>query len=165
LGSTNWPNFWRLKCTVDAWRYPKNLEVDNQTINIRFPIVNRQPQNRILLSCQFLPKLSIRLLPIFTQIIHKYRTFWEKGKAAVYFNQHESVYVLLKLFFYGMFLWEYAILLWSALTRGSQSPENILKFNFQGPGPPFTALAENMTASYFGKNYLTVFPQKWDLCM
>jgi hypothetical protein len=40
----------------------------------------------------------------------------------------------------------------SALTKGSQPPENILKFNL--PGPLFGALAENMATSYFGKNYL-----------
>jgi hypothetical protein len=40
----------------------------------------------------------------------------------------------------------------SALRRGSHPPENILKFNL--PGPLFRALAENMAASYFGKNYL-----------
>jgi CRISPR/Cas system CMR subunit Cmr6 (Cas7 group RAMP superfamily) len=58
------------------------------------------------MNCQFLPKLSIRLLAIFTHIIHKYPTFWEKfqefywklkAKAAVYFNQYEYVYVLLKV--------------------------------------------------------------------
>jgi hypothetical protein len=27
--------------------------------------------------------------------------------------------------------------------------------------PLFRALAKNMAASYFVKNYLTVFPQKW----
>jgi hypothetical protein len=30
--------------------------------------------------------------------------------------------------------------------------------------PLLRALAKNMAASYFGKNYLTVFPQKRDLC-
>jgi hypothetical protein len=40
----------------------------------------------------------------------------------------------------------------SALRRGSHPPENILKFNL--PGPLFRALAENMAASYFGKNCL-----------
>jgi hypothetical protein len=46
-------------------------------------------------------------------------------------------------------------------------PENILKFNVSGG--KFLSLGliivKNMAASYFGKNYLTVFPQKLDLCM
>jgi hypothetical protein len=41
-----------------------------------FSLIDSQ-QNRIL-SCQFLTKLSVRLLPIFAQIIHKYPTFLEK---------------------------------------------------------------------------------------
>jgi hypothetical protein len=31
--------------------------------------------------------------------------------------------------------------------------------------PLFRALAKNIAASYFGKNYLTLFPQRWDLYM
>jgi hypothetical protein len=31
--------------------------------------------------------------------------------------------------------------------------------------PLFTGQAKNMAASYFCKNYLTVFQQKWDLCI
>jgi hypothetical protein len=72
-------------------------------------ISNRwSPQNRILISYQFLPKLSIRL-QIFTQIIHEYPKFWgkfnnfsKKSKAVVYFKQYEYVYVLSKLHFYDI---------------------------------------------------------------
>jgi hypothetical protein len=62
------------------------------------------------MSCQFLPKLSIRLLPIFTQIIHKYPKFSEqfknlskKAKTVVCFiYQYEYVYVLSKQLFYSI---------------------------------------------------------------
>jgi hypothetical protein len=58
----------------------------------------------------------------------------------------------------------------SPVKRGHHPPENILKFNVPGGWMPlFTGLAmrlsKNMAASYFCKNYLTVFQQKWDLCM
>ena len=59
-------------------------------------------------------KQTINELPIFIQSIHKSLAnfypnypyidnpkFGEKSKAAVYFNQNEYVYVLLKLLFYG----------------------------------------------------------------
>jgi hypothetical protein len=42
----------------------------------------------------------------------------------------------------------------SALKRGCHPPEHTLKFNIP------EALAKKMATSYFGKNYLTVFPQK-----
>jgi hypothetical protein len=59
-----------------------------------------------------------------------------------------------------------AMFLASVLKRGHHPPENLLKFNVPGGWMPlFTRLASYMTASYFGKNYLTVFPQKWDFCM
>jgi hypothetical protein len=66
------------------------------------------------MSCQFLPKLSIRLLPIFTQFIHKYSIRFEKKsrillkKPKLLFiltsiiNQYEYVYALLKMLFYGI---------------------------------------------------------------
>jgi hypothetical protein len=46
---------------------------------------------------------------MFTQIIHKYqfKNFIKKAKAAVYFNQYEYVYVLLKLLSYVLYLWAY----------------------------------------------------------
>jgi hypothetical protein len=47
-----------------------------------------------------------------------------------------------------------AMFLASALKRGCHPPEHTLKFNIP------EALAKKMATSYFGKNYLTVFPQK-----
>jgi hypothetical protein len=54
-----------------------------------------------------------------------------------------------------------------ALKRGYHPHVNILKFNVPGGRMPlFRALAKNMADwKMFGKNYLTVIPQKWDLCM
>jgi uncharacterized Fe-S cluster-containing MiaB family protein len=34
--------------------------------------------------------------------LRKFKNFTKKAKAAVYFNQYEYVYVLLKLLFYGI---------------------------------------------------------------
>jgi hypothetical protein len=45
-------------------------------------------------------------------------------------------------------------------------PENILKFNVPvGEYLSLGHLLRTWPVSYFGKNYLTVFPQTWDLCM
>jgi hypothetical protein len=47
-------------------------------------------------------KLSIRLAPANFLFCEKFNNFTKKSKAAVYFNQYEDVYVLLKLLSYGI---------------------------------------------------------------